>query len=340
MAAGKFLCNRCGKGFASKRNLNNHQNKSLPCDLICKVCNVKYEDRFAYYRHLKNNVCVTETAEEAEECQNDKEDENGIVLLSNMQPVPLNDFVDGPQFQELLKFANRENCEIEVERITEKITIKPNKSETERVFQGLRQSDFMCSLKSLCGSPEEAVIDSLIKVHTDPTRPQFHSICLGDLSRKTVNCYTRPQNQLARSGNWQNMTINTALIELSRHASNLLSLLLNNAVNCLTPAYYDEADCVCFSTHHNEPSNEHRGIIVYAFGIDDNNMEVDVKPVDYYSPCPEEKLPHARRLLELIERKKEAVIEKVRHYVLNERDLSRFLERTRPTCLEVFQGNK
>ena len=88
----KFICEKCCKSFACKRNLKNHESKSLPCDLICKVCCIKYEDRFAYYRHLKDNACSYDNQNTTEVVEESLEADNTMILLPNMceiKPVPL-----------------------------------------------------------------------------------------------------------------------------------------------------------------------------------------------------------------------------------------------------------
>ena len=53
MEGDKFECDECSKVLSSKRCLERHKNKSLPCDLKCRLCSIKHPHRHAYYKHMR-----------------------------------------------------------------------------------------------------------------------------------------------------------------------------------------------------------------------------------------------------------------------------------------------
>lgn len=65
-----FLCNRCNECFSSAAFLKKHHKKKIPCDLICKMCDKKCTDRFAYSRHIKKCEPKEYTKDEIEKLKN------------------------------------------------------------------------------------------------------------------------------------------------------------------------------------------------------------------------------------------------------------------------------
>ena len=50
-----FECPLCEQQFAAKKYLQQHIKRGIPCDFVCKICNlVKLKNRFAYTRHVNN----------------------------------------------------------------------------------------------------------------------------------------------------------------------------------------------------------------------------------------------------------------------------------------------
>jgi hypothetical protein len=48
-----FSCKRCSQTFTTQNWLDHHLSKPIPCDLKCKFCDFKGENRFQYHRHQK-----------------------------------------------------------------------------------------------------------------------------------------------------------------------------------------------------------------------------------------------------------------------------------------------
>lgn len=49
-----YVCQKCGKMLSSKRNLNSHLQRNVPCDYQCKICDLKFDNYDNYYYHQKS----------------------------------------------------------------------------------------------------------------------------------------------------------------------------------------------------------------------------------------------------------------------------------------------
>jgi transcription elongation factor Elf1 len=50
-----FQCLKCSKVLSSKRRLEEHLIKNLPCNLECRVCEKKLLSKYKYYAHMKTH---------------------------------------------------------------------------------------------------------------------------------------------------------------------------------------------------------------------------------------------------------------------------------------------
>ena len=66
-----FYCDICKAPFSSAAFLKKHHKKDIPCDLTCKLCKHKFDDRFSYSRHVKKCEPIEHTQEEYEKVKKD-----------------------------------------------------------------------------------------------------------------------------------------------------------------------------------------------------------------------------------------------------------------------------
>lgn len=53
-----FHCEACNRQFKLLRGFKKHSTADIPCDLICRECGVKYNDRYAFKRHKDKKKCA------------------------------------------------------------------------------------------------------------------------------------------------------------------------------------------------------------------------------------------------------------------------------------------
>jgi hypothetical protein len=164
-----YECPKCSKKLSSKQRLVSHLEKNLPCDLQCRICEFKGDNRHKFYRHMKKEHPVTKERKE---------------------------IIDAPP----LKITPMEDFKIVIDTSIGEVTIRPrNSDEKERLFRLLRLSPgaLIQALKHLDGDYNDYLQHTLgallSMVHVQPDNPELHSICLTDISRRSVSFYTRTQ---------------------------------------------------------------------------------------------------------------------------------------------------
>ena len=367
-----FVCYKCDKGLSSKRSLAYHLTKSLPCDLTCTVCEFKCSYRAQYYRHMKtheeeisekiNTEKVLDTDDEILELPR-AEYPDGLVPFKQYleeqsyrpELIPIDDFVNHSEYVRLLQeVSDTEECEITMREIIREVVVKPSaKTDLDRVrkaIYGLDPSIYMKSLQCLSGNRQldDIACDILTHVHGDEKKPEHHTICLSDSSRKTAKIYTRIPGDRPT---WTLHPREASLHILRKHTSNVMSLMLEHAVEKLQDTSYirnyhmkhslgkvsqhDRVPCVCMS--------DSSDYIMICF---DNDADIGgmmdetpllVEYVSYDDLVAPGDIDHEcfTRLRETIRSRKEQIMEQLQFLLIDEKKLVKFLNHTRPVCINA-----
>ena len=84
----KFKCDKCGKGYSSKRDYENHIGKCVGLDILqCPTCLKKFSHRAAKSRHIKNVKCKPPEEARNQHPQNVTINNNNINITNNVQIV-------------------------------------------------------------------------------------------------------------------------------------------------------------------------------------------------------------------------------------------------------------
>lgn len=359
-----FPCKKCPKKLSSKQSLKHHMKKSVPCDFQCRQCDFKANTRDGFNWHCKsmhtNKVKIKHPVESVEPV---KAPQENVILdeeVSAIEPVekrfprmrvrlpgmperpqtnliPMEDF-DPQCMRELAALANKENVEIVLERI--RMTIRPlRRKRAEEAVKSFQTSDYAHSLQCLQQDVNKTAAGILSKFHGDPERPHLHTIHMGDLSRKTVNIYSRPSEEAPTQ--WLSFAKEPALTTLSEHASVMLQYALEMAANMLQYKFCAKEKTVCFCLHDAVQS---KNLIIVDENDFDSANDGDIlaslgyKPrlkVLFYDDVLTDIVQgfgyteKACQLGLLINQKTEEVLEQLKVLALKEEDIFSFLERTR-----------
>jgi hypothetical protein len=253
--------------------------------------------------------------------------------------VPLQDF-DPETLKQLAAFANQENCEIVIERIT----FKPLKRQrAEEAIKFIKPSDYARSLQCLDKDIAKVAGSLLHRFHGDPDRPNLHIIKMGDMSRKMVNIHCRPV--LEDDGQWLSFSKEPALTTLSEHTAGLLSYLIQRALQMLQFKVCLPENLICLSIC---VTDEGRNLIV--FNQRDKSGDADFLEslgysayvcVDYYDGELSDissgllKSKKAQTLANAIHLKMEEVTKQLGTLKFSEKDIMKFLEMSRRPFLKL-----
>ena len=337
-----FQCPKCSQMLSSKERLETHLVKKLPCDFQCRLCVYKASNKTEYYSHFKNLHTPKKDASVLEELPVVKRPRVRLpgmpeIASSGKPLIPMQDF-DPQCLKDLAALANKEEVEIVLERI--RMTIRPLKQKrAEEAVKSFQTADYASSLRCLDQDVNTVAANILNRFHGDPGRPELHTIRMGDLSRKTVNMYSRSSDEDQSA--WLSFAKEPALTTLSEHASAVLTYALELAANMLQYKFCVRERTVCFCLH--DPVLSKTLIIVDENDFEDpegvQNLQMlgflpTLKVMFYDGELVEIEQGHgytskARALGELINQKTEEVLVQLKNLVLKETDVISFLERTR-----------
>lgn len=364
-----FICHKCDKALSSKRSLSYHLNKSLPCDLICKVCDFKCSYRAQYYRHMRTHEEESQEIEKKEDSEEEilelprAEYPEGLVPFKDYledhphkpELIPIDDFVNHSDYIKLLQeVSDAEDCEITMREIIREVVVKPtartNLDRVNKAIFGLDPSVYMKSLQCLSNRKQldDIACDVLTNLHGDEKKPEHHTICLSDSSRKTAKIYTRIPGDRPT---WTLHPREASLHIIRKHTSNVMSLLLEHAVERLQDTSYirdyhrkhamgkvsqqDRIPCVCMSDSSDyimicfdHEANicgmmEETPLLVEYVSYDDLFSPGNIDPVCF------------ERLRESIQSRKEQILEQLHSLIIDEKKLVKFLNHTRPVCINA-----
>jgi len=265
--------------------------------------------------------------------------------------IPFDDFHE--LYKQMLKKANDDNCEI---NINININIRPlqNEERMRKVLNSLDKSTYMSSLQSLSNTKqlEEVAVAVLDKVHADEEKPENHSICLADPSRKTTKIFSRAEDD--RCG-WILHQRDDCIRKLKSHTTDLMSILLEGTMeklqNGLFIRHYQEKNA------RNEVFDRDRIPCVYMTDLkeyimicfdheadicgllDEVPLNVEYTTLDDLFNYESVEEYQFTKLRESIINRKEQIFEQLKNLVIDERHLVDFLGRSRLMCLETHAGH-
>jgi DNA-directed RNA polymerase subunit RPC12/RpoP len=311
-----YQCLRCYKNLSSLKRLQTHQEKQVPCDFQCKRCDFKGTNSAEYKTH--QNVHLKKISNRKTRIK--LPEKRGV----KTPLIPYEDFNQCLVF--LADLANKKDVEIE-------LTIKPSKRQTE-ALKTFQASDYANSLQCINQDINFVATNFLTNFHCDPNRPQLHTFKIGDLTRKTVNIYSRPKEE--EEAKWILLPKEPAINTITAHTSKILTYALELAANMLQYKWCVQEETVCFSLH--DPILNKTAIIIDQNTFDDtgfvtgppilrslfyNSKLTDIEPDDHL------KTEQVRALGALINEKIDEVISQLENLVLADTDIVSFLHRTR-----------
>lgn len=338
MSEEKAICTICNQTYSSTKTLRKHQFKRIPCDLKCRICDLKCSNSKQYSIHIKQKHSEKETNEEEEEdmfpgFQLDPPDEPP----KQKTIIPIDDFKHyGEIIRKIIDMA-KENGAIGTGPTVVNINfINININNAAEAF---RVPDFEYALRCLENPDNIKSIAAavLAKMHTDPERPEMHTIKMRkDLSRKQVSIFSRPSDDLPAE--WLSYGYEAALRKLSDHAAYLLKTALCGSINVFDFKFREEGQklCVCLST-----PIDHKYIIMYDERDDDETgmiyategilLKLDLYEGELFDVPVNDKAIKKQKdiLFKHIKAKGTHVLQLLKDIKFTGKDLGAFLERTR-----------
>lgn len=333
-------CPKCNKTLSSRKSWLVHLEKLTPCDFACKHCEVKTTDKASYLIHQRtfhfDNTPKHKNASPISEKKTVIAKKRAVASEQKNDLVPIQDF--SSKIAEIVKhvMAMAQSAKEDGTGFEAKLTIDIKVDPALNAARTFRHSDFESSLRCL-ESPDDATriaAGVLTNMHSDPKRPEMHTIKMKDVSRKQVNIYSRPSEE--DPGKWLPYSHEAALKKLSEHAASLVRCALAGSINTMTYKCRDEGKfiCCCLPTQI-----EDKNIIIYDQNDDDEtglqfNNGIILK-VELYDgelldiPDDQEYKDRIRELDTHIKAKGTQVLKKLRDIRFTDKDIGAFLERTR-----------
>lgn len=350
-----FQCSKCPKRCSTQEQLDNHLTKPVPCDFSCRLCKFKAEKRRQYdyhvkSRHPKPKPVAVETTRPPRRLLTPEENKemNRIQLvptgatLSQMKQgpvdiIPVQDFSKDnlDLFCRLINLAKEKNADVTV-------TIHPREEHAKRAGNSFITSDYARTLQCL-DDPNKinsAAANMLSNFHSDPSRPELHSIRLTDNARKIVKVYSRPEGPDGSSVDdaqcrWMPYAQESLLKLLTEHASRLLGHALAVVPNRLEFRYCVDKDivCCCLDNTDDEEEGDDGVLILYAERDYTDSMILKVEfyngSLNQLTSDDEEQQEQREILHSLMKEQGNQLWKNLQGLTLTEKDVMSFLERTR-----------
>lgn len=344
-------CIKCQHAFDSEAKLEAHKQKKVPCDFVC-TCGKKFPNRYKYYRHQKDKCDVKRRTKKEPVFDY----ENNTVSIDGKELVPINDFVSHDVYTSLnqpknYKVTMRETI------VKEVIVEGPDLNRIKAILASL-QPAAISSLKTLDDTSDinEVVFDVMGQVHADPAKPEHHTILLSDASRNSSRMYAR--NPVDDGCRWVVHPRDTALQMLKQHSSNVVSLLLDSAVDKLLNGTFlrnytekkekglairpeDRIACVYMNSR-----DEKDYVMILHFDEEFSvrkfdNVEVPLRAeyilVHDLFDCPDEFHSKISNLRSSIRTRKDEVLNELKHLMIDEKTLIKFLHSIEPKKLQTIK---
>lgn len=365
-----FVCKFCPKSYKTEKALKLHIQKAVPCNLVCRICNFNAGNRNKYDYHVRTRHTKAEdvtpgnnTKEEDVTLENNTAEKDVTPVTSELAVMPKATYIPGrarvrlpgdppreekpliplddfnlEMLRELMQLANRENMDITIVHLHPR-----NKEQVTKAMQCFQYSDYAQSLHCLDQPVNEVASKVLSNFHSDPKRPQLHTIRMTDYSRKIVQVYSRPDPE-QEIITWLPFAKQPTLDRLSHHASTLTTFAIENGIDKLQYKLCVREQSVCFCL----PDENEKNHLIIVDSNDFDNDDDDILRSLGYGPKLKVMFydgelceivqgfgftEKARQLGELIQQKSDEVFKQLKELSFTEDDIYNFLERTRrPFC--------
>jgi hypothetical protein len=186
-----FICEDCGRGFTTKRNLKNHHKKNACKELtnFCKHCGKGYTSESSMYRHIRTNCKVKKKDDEEKKGIYDKlvrlEEENKKVQEKFSKQNVINEQMVRENKQLKKKLATMDKSIINNNTnngvINNIILVGYGKEDMSKI----NKDDILKSLKNGFNS----TIRLTEEIHFNPKYPEYHNIYISNIKDKYAMMY-------------------------------------------------------------------------------------------------------------------------------------------------------
>jgi hypothetical protein len=164
------------------------------------------------------------------------------------------------------------------------------------------------------------------------TDPRLHNVCLSDMSRGTVRIFSRAPN--SDKGYWAVYPKVAAVEALNQHTRNIFSFLLEAGIQSVTPAIFkfDKRSCLALKRKEDEDPQTDWSITLF-----ENKGKLCVKNTETHRLLYSPNVPVDPKLMELVQMRKDEVLENLRRLLLEQKDVETCLKETRPVCYSTMK---
>lgn len=351
-----FSCEKCDQTFSTEKRLEKHKSNKIPCDFACQECEKKCSSRDQYNYHVKSRHQKTVVKQEVKAIEVQPlppvrgmqlvHEEKRVTKTKNEQEtmlIPIDDFLGKTRqdeiIKEIIKLANEGKLNNVVININNNITINVNDISTAQRAANMFRSYDLGTVMRCLENPDQTqqiAADILAQMHTDPERPEMHTVKMKDMSRKKISLYSRPSDD--SPGKWLPYGYEAALRKLSEQAASLVRSALCSGINISSYKIRDDDNIMCLRLR--TPIAK-KYIVIYD-DISDQEL-YDLNPfkppislkVELYTgtfsciPQDDDEAQEERRVLDRhIKEKGELVLSQLKDIRFTAKDIGAFLERT------------
>ncbi len=301
-------CHKCRRVFARSSVVTKHLQKSIPCDLKCKICNVKLISKNLYTQH------VAEHDDSAKLPSKQKVKYPWRAMMQNLTildtqiivPIPIQDFqlkIDDVNPEHILRM---------------KCAKEALSKDTFNVISSL------LDLKDINMVARDLFYDVL---HSNDSK--LHNICLSDVSRGTVRMlYRIPQTDKVY---WAALKKDTAMRAINEYLKSIFIFVLESGFSSLEFATChrnsESFPCLALKGENNSSkilyANENRFCLSYA---QTDELVVSQNYCD--------------SLMQYAEKRKNDVIVLLQDMIIDEISIKKWLEDNRQQCHTTMNNTK
>ena len=321
MSSKKHQCMKCSKILCSKRSLNNHKKRRVPCDYQCRLCIFIGRDRHHYYRHMKKMHPSNKPK---------KNESTQLVPKKSIEITPIEDF---------RRFVI-EDKDMKISIKVEAKTLK-GKLRLEKMLEQMAPGGIMQVLRQLDSDNDQFLDNTLTgmlsMVHSQPEVPQLHSICLSDIARRSVSFYSRgsggDKGDDDSDCKWVVHPQESSIHILTQHARDLFSCLMTAGLAALTIQVCDDDIILTMS------AGKRILVISYDRSFDTISVRTERYNPELFLECPESRSAEAAELLEIIEQRRDQVLLAVKSAIPKREHIKFFLDHGRAIHYPTFQAS-
>lgn len=353
-------CPKCEKVFTRVADVQVHLDKKTPCDFACRTCGEKLSCFAEYKKHQADvHAVVMPSRKQKPRAGDDKaivkrealpiQDaivpaaSNDIPDIEQIPLIPMDDFIGQAQMDaivsRIIETSKRDATEGQNIVILNIININNNininnvnvADPVDVAAKTFRGKDFGTAMKCLQYPQQTTKIaaDILTQMHSDPNRPEMHTVKMKDMARKKMSLYSRPSQNAP--GEWLPYGHKAALKKLSEHAAWLVHSALCGGVNIGSYKIREIDFVLCFQL---PTLIDGKVITVY----DQSTVDPEYRPmslkVELYSgelfdlPDNEDAHREQTRLEGVIKKRGREVIRLLKEIEFTDKDIGDFLEST------------